>query len=84
MMTSPLIDSLPSRRHDAAGKSDLLHPLVGVVGLVLAPLFVVGMVEFVGPFEVRGWKLAGSQVPFAHIGWSIWLLALGIGLLISA
>jgi hypothetical protein len=61
-----------------------LHPLFGIIALVLAPLFVLGSLEFVGPFEVRGWKLAGALVPFAYIGWSIWLLALGIGLLITA
>jgi Domain of unknown function (DUF4386) len=65
-------------------QSDLLHPPFGIVGLLLAPLFVVGSLEFVGPFEVRGWKLAGTLVPFAYIGWSIWLLALGMGLLITA
>ena len=65
-------------------QSDVLHPLFGVVGLVLAPLFVLGSLEFVGPFEVRGWKLAGTLVPVAYIGWSVWLLALGIGLLITA
>jgi hypothetical protein len=65
-------------------QSDLLHPLFGIVGLLLAPLFVLGSLEFVGPFEVRGWKLAGTLVPFAYIGWSVWLLALGIGLLVTA
>jgi hypothetical protein len=65
-------------------QSDLLHPLFGVVGLVLAPLFVLGSLEFVGPFEPSGWKLAGTLVPLAYIGWSVWLLALGIGLLIIA
>jgi Domain of unknown function (DUF4386) len=65
-------------------QSSLLHSLFGVVGLLLAPLFALGSLEFVGPFEPRGWKLAGSLVPFAYIGWSIWLLALGIGLLVTA
>jgi hypothetical protein len=65
-------------------QSDVLHPLFGVVGLVLAPLFVLGSLEFVGPFEVRGWRLAGTLVPLAYIGWSVWLLALGIGLLLTA
>ena len=65
-------------------QSDVLHRLFGVVGLLLAPLFVVGSLEFVGPFEVRGWKLAGTLVPLAYIGWSVWLLALGIGLLLTA
>jgi Domain of unknown function (DUF4386) len=65
-------------------QSDLLHPLFGIIGLLLAPLFVLGSLEFVGGFEPSGWKLAGTLVPFAYIGWSIWLLALGIGLLITA
>jgi hypothetical protein len=65
-------------------QSAVLHPLFGVVGLGLAPLFVLGSLEFVGPFEVRGWRLAGTLAPFAYIGWSVWLLALGIGLLITA
>jgi hypothetical protein len=65
-------------------QSDVLHPLFGIVGLLLAPLFVLGSLEFVGPFEVRGWRLAGALVPLAYIGWSVWLLALGIGLLLTA
>ncbi len=65
-------------------QSDVLHPVFGVIGLVLAPLFVLGALEFVGPFESGGWKLAGTIVPLAYIGWSVWLLALGIGLLITA
>jgi Domain of unknown function (DUF4386) len=65
-------------------QSDLLHSLFGIVGLVLAPLFLVGSLEFVGPFEPRGWRLAGTLVPLAYIGWSLWLLALGIGLLVTA
>jgi hypothetical protein len=51
---------------------------------VLAPLFVLGSLEFVGRFEPRGWKLAGALVPLAYIGWSVWLLVLGIGLLVTA
>jgi hypothetical protein len=65
-------------------QSDLLHPLFGIVGLLLAPLFQLGSLEFVGPFEPRGWRLAGALVPLAYIGWSVWLLALGIGLLVTA
>jgi hypothetical protein len=52
--------------------------------LLLAPLFALGSLEFVGPFEPGGWKLAGTLVPLAYIGWSVWLLALGIGLLLTA
>ena len=46
-------------------QSDVLHPLFGVVGLLLAPLFVLGSLEFVGPFEPpHGWKLARTIVPW--------------------
>ena len=44
----------------------------------------LGSLEFVGPFEPRGWKPAGTLVPLADIGWSLWLLALGVGLLVTA
>jgi hypothetical protein len=38
--------------------------------------------EFVGSFEAGGWKVAGKLVPIAYIGWSLWLLAMGIALLV--
>jgi hypothetical protein len=38
--------------------------------------------EFVGPFEVKGWKLAGRIVPIAYIAWSLWLVISGLVLLI--
>jgi hypothetical protein len=41
-------------------QSDLLPPVFGIIGLVLAPLFVLGSLEFVGPFEPQGWKVAGT------------------------
>lgn len=30
-----------------------------------------------GPNEQDGWPLAGTIVPIASIGWSLWLVALG-------
>jgi hypothetical protein len=66
----------------AVVQSDLLHAAFGVIGLVLAPLFLVGSMEFVGANEKEGWKFAGTLVPIAYIGWSLWLLALGISLLV--
>jgi hypothetical protein len=65
-------------------ESNLPHPLFGIAGLVLAPLFVLGSLEFVGPFEPQGWKPAGTPVPLAYVGRSRWLLALGVGLLVTA
>jgi hypothetical protein len=46
-------------------QSDVLHPLFGVIGLVISPLFLLGSLEFVGSFERAGWKLAGSLIPIA-------------------
>jgi hypothetical protein len=63
-------------------QSEVLHPAFGVIGLILAPLFVVGSMEFVGSNETKGWTFAGTLVPIAYIGWSLWLLAMGIALLI--
>jgi len=56
-------------------QSDLQPAVCGIMALVLAPLFLLGSLEFVGPFEPRGWKLAGALVPVAYIAWSVWLLA---------
>jgi hypothetical protein len=42
----------------------------------------VSSFEFVGPFEVKGWKLAGRIVPIAYIAWSLWLVISGLVLLI--
>ncbi len=62
-------------------QSDVLIPAFGVIGLILGPLFVICSLEFVGSFEARGWKIAGALVPITYIGWSLWLLAMGIALL---
>jgi hypothetical protein len=63
-------------------QSEVLHPAFGVIGLILAPLFLLGSMEFVGSNETKGWKFAGTLVPIAYIGWSLWLLAMGMALLI--
>jgi hypothetical protein len=38
--------------------------------------------EFVGPFEHGGWKLAGAVTPLAYVAWSLWLIAGGVALLV--
>jgi hypothetical protein len=63
---------------------ELAAPAVRDRRAAAGPLFVLGSLEFVGPFEPGGWKPAGTLVPLAYIGWSLWLLALGIGLLVTA
>jgi Domain of unknown function (DUF4386) len=63
-------------------QSDVLHPAFGIIGLELAPLFLIGAMEFLGSFEIEGWEFAGKLVPVAYVGWSLWLLAMGISLLV--
>jgi hypothetical protein len=64
-------------------QSDLLHPAFGIIALILAPLFLIGAMEFVGSFEAKdGWVFAGQLVPIAYVGWSLWLVAIGVSLLV--
>jgi hypothetical protein len=62
-------------------QSDAFPGWLGVVGIVLGPSFLLSALEFVGPFEPKGWELAGNLVPVAYIVWSLWLLALGVAVL---
>jgi hypothetical protein len=64
-------------------QSEVLHPVLGIIGLLLGALFLIGSMEFVGPNEMKGWKFAGRLVPLAYIGWSLWLLVMGMALLIT-
>jgi hypothetical protein len=65
-------------------QSDVLHPAFGVAGVVLGPLFALGSLEFVGPFERDGWRPAAALVPVVYVAWSLWLLALGVALIVTA
>jgi hypothetical protein len=38
----------------------------------------------VGHFEPDGWKVSATLVPVAYVGWSIWLLTVGVSLLVGA
>lgn len=55
---------------------------LGWVGLPIGVALLIGSIEFVGSNEKAGWKLAGTIVPIAYVAWSIWLIALGIGLIL--
>jgi hypothetical protein len=55
---------------------------LGLIGIPIGVALLIGTLEFVGPNEERGWELAGTIVPIAYIAWSIWLIALGVGLLL--
>ena len=62
--------------------TSVLPALLGVLGIPIGIALLVGVLEFVGPFERDGWKVAGIVVPIAYIAWSVWLIALGIGLFV--
>lgn len=52
-------------------------------GVVIGAMLVIGALEFVGPFEREGWKVAGVLVPVGYTLWSVWLLVIGVVLLVS-
>jgi Domain of unknown function (DUF4386) len=58
-----------------------VHPAVGVVGILIGAILAGCSLEFVGPFERTGWKLAATLTPFTYIAWSLWLVVVGIVLL---
>ena len=55
---------------------------IGIAGIVIGAILAVCSLEFVGPFEPNGWKLAATLTPIAYIVWSLWLVATGIALLV--
>jgi Domain of unknown function (DUF4386) len=63
-------------------QSSEVHPAVGVAGIVVGAILALCSLEFVGPFERHGWKLAASLTPVTYIAWSVWLLVAGIALLL--
>jgi hypothetical protein len=54
---------------------------LGWPGIVIGAGLAVGSAEFLGPNEERGWGLAGAAIPILYIGWSGWLLAMGVALI---
>ncbi len=62
-------------------QSSAFEPWLAWPGIAIGLLLVAGSLEFVGRFEEKGWKLAGSIVPIAYIAWSLWLIGAGLLLL---
>ncbi len=62
-------------------QSTTFDPWLALPGIVIGSFLILGSLEFVGPFEDEGWKLAGSVVPIAYTAWSVWLIATGVVLL---
>ena len=55
---------------------------LGVVGVLIGPLFLICSLEFVGRVDDTGWKVAAVLTPVTYVVWSLWLIAVGVGLLV--
>ena len=60
----------------------MLPGWIGIIGIVVGAVLALCSLEFVGPFERSGWKLAARLTPVTYIVWSLWLVATGILLLL--
>jgi hypothetical protein len=65
----------------AAIQSTVVPAWLGAVGMAAGGALVLCAFEFVGPHERDGWKPAGWLTPVAYVVWSLWLIALGVGIL---
>lgn len=62
--------------------SPLFPPWLGWLAVPIGLALLLGALEFVGPNEDAGWKVAERLVPVTYIAWSLWLIASGIALLL--
>ncbi|MBT2594674.1 DUF4386 family protein [Arthrobacter sp. ISL-72] len=52
-------------------QSDVVPAWLGVVGIVVGAVLALCSLEFVGPFERGGWKVAAAMTPVIYIAWSL-------------
>ncbi len=55
--------------------------VLGFAGIGIGALLMLCSLEFVGPHERDGWKIAERLTPIAYVVWSAWLMAAGVALL---
>jgi hypothetical protein len=55
---------------------------LGIPGIFIGAVLALCSLEFVGPAEQAGWKLAATLTPITYIAWSLWLVAGGIALVV--
>ncbi len=65
----------------AALQSTATPDWLGVAGIVSGATLALCSLEFVGPNERAGWRLAAAVTPIAYVAWSVWLVALGVALI---
>jgi hypothetical protein len=64
-------------------QTNVVPSWVGIPGVVVGAGLLLCSLEFVGPHEASGWKLAETLTPVAYLLWSIWLVVAGVALLAS-
>jgi hypothetical protein len=62
--------------------TNAMAPWLGWLGVPIGLALLLGSLEFVGSHERAGWPVAGTIVPIAYVSWSLWLIAVGIGLIV--
>jgi hypothetical protein len=63
-------------------QSDVVPAWLGIVGIAVGGVLALCSLEFVGPFELDGWKVAAALTPVTYIVWSLWLVAAGVAMLL--
>ena len=58
------------------------RPTGSASGVLIGPLFLICSLEFVGRVDDTGWKVAELLTPVTYVVWSLWLIAVGVGLLV--
>ena len=67
----------------AAWDTSVLAPWLAIIGIVVGAVLAICSLEFIGPNEENGWKLAAQLTPIAYVVWSLWLVAFGVALLLE-
>ena len=63
-------------------QGDVAPAWLGLAGILVGAVLALCSLEFVGPFERGGWKVAAALTPVAYIAWSLWLIATGVAILL--
>jgi hypothetical protein len=63
-------------------QSSITPAWLGILGIVIGTILAMCSLEFIGPAEPDGWKLAATLTPITYIAWSLWLVTDGITLLV--
>jgi hypothetical protein len=64
----------------ALTQTDVMPGWIGVLGIVIGPVLALCSLEFAGGRE-HGWTVAEKLTPPTYVAWSLWLVAVGVGLL---